>query len=153
MEENIVLDLIKEAISSDETLFVVDVKFLKNNVVKIVVDGDNGIKLSECVRISRHIENNLDREENDFSLEVGSPNIADPLKNVRQYKKNLGRILKVKTESDKIEGTLIALNSDSIELEWKVREPKPIGKGKVTVTKNAIIAFEDIKQAKVKILF
>ena len=61
--------------------------------------------------------------------------------------------MKIKTEKENIEGTLVDLNKEGISLQWKVREPKPIGKGKVTVEKNATIAFESIKEAKVKIRF
>lgn len=105
------------------------------------------------MRISRHVEHNLDREEEDFSLEVTTPGAASPIINKRQYRKNIGRILQVKTESENLEGTLIDSNDESITLEWKAREPKPIGKGKVTVVKNAILAYDTIKEAKVKIIF
>ena len=61
--------------------------------------------------------------------------------------------MKIKTEKENIEGTLVDLNEEGISLQWKVREPKPIGKGKITVEKNATIAFKSIKEAKVKITF
>ena len=153
MKQQIVLDLLNEALSENNTLFIVEVKFLDNNKINIILDGDKGINLKECIRISRYIENNLDREEEDYSLEVSSPDIATPIKNIRQYNKNIGRILKLKTKQEKFEGTLIEVKPDELILEWKAREPKPIGKGKVTVTKNATVAFDDILEAKVKIVF
>jgi ribosome maturation factor RimP len=153
MKQQIVLDLLNEALLENNTLFIVEVKFLDNNKINIILDGDNGINLKECIRISRYIENNLDREEEDYSLEVSSPDIATPIKNIRQYNKNIGRILKLKTKEKKFEGTLIEVKSDELILEWKAREPKPIGKGKITVTKNATVAFDDILEAKVKIVF
>jgi len=153
MKQQIILNLLNEALSENELLFIVDVDFLENNKINIIIDGDEGVNLKECIRISRYIENNLDREEEDFFLEVSSPDIAAPIKSIRQYNKNIGRILKLKTKTEKLEGTLIEVNSDSLVLEWKAREPKPIGKGKVTVTKNAKVTFEDIVQAKVKIVF
>ena len=119
----------------------------------MVVDGDDGVPLKECVRISRHVEHNLDREEQDFSLEVTSPGATEPLMNVRQYRKHIGRTLKVVTGEDKFEGELVALDDELIQLEWKAREPKPIGKGKITVVKKATIEYKDIKEAKVKIIF
>ena len=61
--------------------------------------------------------------------------------------------MKVKTEEGEVEGTLVKVDEKGISLQWKTREPKPIGKGKVTVEKNATIAFENIKEAKVKITF
>ncbi len=153
MEQKRVLDLLKEALQENESLFVVDVKFSDANKINITLDGDDGINLKECIRISRYIENDLDRDEEDFSLEVSSSDIAAPIKIIRQYNKNIGRIVKLKTLTEKFEGTLIKVNENDIELEWKAREPKPIGKGKVTVTKNATVAFKDIIEAKVKIVF
>ena len=71
-----------------------------------------------------------------------------------KYQKNIGRILNVKTvEGDKIEGTLVRADLNEVSLEWKAREPKPIGKGKVTVNKSAVIDYNSIKEAKVKIIF
>jgi ribosome maturation factor RimP len=59
----------------------------------------------------------------------------------------------VKTKEDKIEGTLVAVADDTISLEWSAREPKPIGKGKITVAKKATVAFDQIVEAKVKLIF
>ena len=153
MKQEIVLDLLNEALSENDTLFIVAVNFLDDNKINIILDGDEGINLKECIRIGRHIENNLDREEEDYSLEVSSPDIAAPIKNIRQYNKNIGRILKLRTKEEKLEGTLIEVKANALVLEWKAREPKPIGKGKITVTKNASVTFDDIIEAKVKIVF
>jgi ribosome maturation factor RimP len=106
------------------------------------------------MRISRHIEQNLDREEEDFGLEVTSPDIANPLKVKRQYQKNIGKILQIKTTTNEnYEGVLTETNENQVFLEWKAREPKPIGKGKVTVVKTATIEYKNIEEAKVKIIF
>jgi len=154
MNKQIVIDLLDEALSENDSLFLVSLDFNKDDRINIIIDGDKGINLKECIRISRHIEHSLDEDETeDFSLEVSSPDITDPIKNIRQYNKNVGRILKVKTEAEKFEGTLVKVDDEHIYLEWKAREPKPIGKGKVTVQKNATIAFVDIKETKVKIIF
>lgn len=153
MIEEKVKKLLKEAIADNDDLFVIEISFLPSNKIKIIVDGDHGVSLSECVRISRHIEHSLDREEEDFSLEVSSPDITQPLKVNRQYQKNLGRTLKVKTDEEVFEGVLTQVFESGIELKWKAREPKPIGKGKVTVEKTVEIPFEQIKETKVKIIF
>ena len=65
----------------------------------------------------------------------------------------MNRILKVKTEEEELEGTLVTADEDKIVLQWKAREPKPVGKGKVTVDKTATLEYTEIKEAKVKILF
>ncbi len=153
MNHERVTQLLQEALDENPSLFLIDLQFLANNKIKIIVDGDSGIPLNECVRISRNIEHNLDREEEDFSLEVTSPNISYPLQVKRQYKKNIGRTLKVKTAEKEYEGTLAKVDETGIFLQWKAREPKPIGKGKHTVEKSITLLYTDIKEAKVKIIF
>ncbi len=145
--------LVTEALSENESLFLVSLQFLQGNKIQLVVDGDTGVPLNEIIRISRHVEHNLDREEEDFALEVSSPDIAEPIQLARQYKKNIGRILEVKTAEETFEGTLQEVSETAITLYWKAREPKPVGKGKVTVEKTANIALTDIIEAKVKIIF
>ena len=153
MDQRKVKDLIDEALALNESLYLIDLSISENNKIQVVVDGDNGVPLSECIRISRSVDNNFDREEEDFSLEVSTPDISHPLKLKRQYIKNINRILKVKTSEEELEGTLQEADEDKIVLTWKAREPKPIGKGKVTVQKTATLAYKDIKEAKVKIVF
>ncbi len=154
MNQEKVKELVKEALDENEDLFLIELSFQSNNKIYVEVDGDNGVNLKECIRISRHVEHNLDREEEDFGLEVTSPDVSNPLKVVRQYKKNVGRILNVVTlDSEKYEGNLTEVNEEEIKLEWKAREPKPIGKGKVTVSKSVVLKYDKIKEAKVKIIF
>ncbi len=153
MDKKKVQDLLEEALAENQALYLIELSFLPGNKINIVIDGDTGVSLSECIRVSRSIDSHFDREEEDFSLEVTSPDIAHPLKVKRQYVKNLNRILSVKLNDQKIEGTLSEVNKEDIVLTWKAREPKPVGKGKVTVEKTAKIAYQDIIEAKVKIIF
>lgn len=154
MDKDKVKDLVNEALLENPELFLIDLSFLPENKIYVEVDGDKGVSLKECIRISRAVEHNLDREEEDFSLEVTSPDVSKPLKVQRQYIKNIGRILQVRSsDGTDIEGSLKEVNNESIVLEWKAREPKPIGKGKITVVKSANIPFTDIVEAKVKIIF
>ena len=153
MDQTLVKGIVDEALALNESLYLIELSISVNNKIQVVVDGDNGVSLSETMRISRVINDNFDREVEDFSLEVTTPDIAHPLKVKRQYIKNLNRILKVKTEEEELEGTLVTADEDKIVLQWKVREPKPVGKGKVTVNKIATLEYTEIKEAKVKILF
>ena len=153
MNQERVRELLEEALAENEAIFLIDISFLPSSKIKVILDGDTGISLEECIRVSRNIEHNLDREEEDFSLEVSSPDIADPIKVERQYKKNINRILEVKTKDQQLEGTLTEISKETITLQRKAREPKPIGKGKVTVEKTAIIPYAEIIEAKVKIIF
>ena len=154
MNQEIIKKLVDEALEENEQLYLIELSFLANNKILVEVDGDTGVNLKECIRISRHVDDNLDREEEDFALEVTTVDITKPLKVQRQYVKNVGKTLKVKTiDSEKFEGILKNVDDNEIILEWKAREPKPIGKGKVTVVKTAVIGFKNIQEAKVKIIF
>jgi len=153
MLKNKVTDLLQAALDERTDLFLIDFSLSKDNHIKVVIDGDQGVTVEDCTFVSRAIEHNLDREEEDFSLEVMSAGATAPLVNKRQYKKNVKRTLEVKTTSNIIEGTLTNASDDGITLEWKVREPKSVGKGKTTVKKEAKIAYQDIVEAKVMIKF
>ncbi|MCT4628986.1 ribosome assembly cofactor RimP [Winogradskyella sp.] len=154
MFKDTVKDLLDSALDERKDLFLIDFEILSDNTIRIIIDGDNGVLVEDCIFVSRAIEHNLDREEQDFSLEVASCGAASPLQLPRQYTKHVGRHLEVKTvEGETLEGQLVEANEESVMLKWKAREPKPVGKGKVTVTKEATIAYSDIKEAKVKIKF
>ena len=153
MDKESVRLLVEAALKENPSLFLIDLQLLPDSKILVEVDGDAGVALNECIRISRAVEGNLDREEEDFSLEVSSPDISKPLQVLRQYQKNIGRTLQVKTTETTLEGTLVAVLEEAIELEWKAREPKPIGKGKRTVEKKERIAVDAIVEAKVKLIF
>ncbi len=148
-----VTELLQHALTLREDLFLIDFTVGADNRIKVVLDGDKGINLKDCMDVSRAIEHNLDREEEDFSLEVTSAGATEPLQLPRQYKKNVGRTLEVKTGQTVIKGNLTAANEEKITLEWKAREPKPVGKGKHTVQKKQEIVLADIKEAKVVLKF
>ena len=147
-------NLLQEAFEENNSLFLIELNIDNANHISVVIDGDNGVSVNDCIAVSRKIEHNLDRDEEDFSLDVASAGVAQPLMLPRQYRKNIGRKLAVTTfEGSKIEGELMKMEDDEITLQWKTREPKPVGKGKVTVTKETVLPLEDIKEAKVIITF
>lgn len=142
--------LVKAALDENSTLFLIDLSIGGDNTIRILLDGDEGVTLQACMEVSRKVEHNLDREENDFSLEVSSCGVGSPLTLPRQFKKNVDRKLEVVDSEDKlVQGTLITVTEDSFTLEWKARESKPIGKGKVTVTKTREFKYGSFKNAKV----
>ena len=145
--------LLEDILKEKASLFLVDVTISDSYKVTIALDDDNGVNLQDCIDVSRAIENNLDREEQDFSLEVASVGVGSPLKLIRQYKKNVGRMLIVKLATTKIEAELIEANDESITLAWESREPKKIGKGKETVQKKQVILYSEIKEAIVTVTF
>jgi len=148
-----VKELLHSGLKQREDLFLIEFSITNENEIKVIIDGDHGVKVEDCIFISRSIEHNLDREEVDFSLKVASVGATASLKMPRQFKKNIGRLLEVKTANDNMEGRLVNTNENSIDLEWKTRVPKPVGKGKVTVKKTANIVYKNIVDAKVMIKF
>ncbi|WP_114902389.1 ribosome assembly cofactor RimP [Kordia sp. SMS9] len=149
-----VTNLLQEVLEEESSLFLISKEIKQGNKIVIVIDGDNGVTLSDCMKVSRHIEHNLDREEEDFSLEVYSAGISEGITHIRQYKKNVGRKLEVITDDQKeVHGTLVAVDDEKIKLQWKAREPKPIGKGKITVQKEQEIPYKNIIKAKVMVTF
>ena len=132
--------LLEEGLLEKPLLFLIDLTITESFKIIVTLDGDNGVALQDCIDISRSIDNNLDREEHDFSLEVASAGVSSPLKHIRQYKKNIGRILQVETEGIIIEAKLAEANDEFIVMEWEAREPKKIGKGKETVQKRQEIS-------------
>ncbi|MCG9791541.1 ribosome assembly cofactor RimP [Flavobacterium algicola] len=145
--------LLLEALSDKPSLFLIDVVITDAFKVIVTIDGDDGVVLQDCIDVSRAVEANLDREEQDFSLEVASFGVGGPLKFVRQYKKNVGRTLIVKTETENIEAELVEANDDFVILAWEAREPKKLGKGKETVQKRLELSYGDIKEAIVTVTF
>lgn len=147
-----VKELLNEVLAQNPELFLVSLKIGSDYSVHIIIDGDNGVTLKDCMTISRHIEHQMDRDENDFSLEVASAGVGSPLINLRQYSKNIGRKLEVSfSEGPNVSGVLVAADSETFTLEWKQREPKPVGKGKITVTKNKKLTYDAVVNSKVVI--
>ena len=152
MLRNIIEKELENCLKNREDLFLIDMDIALDNSIKIIIDGDNGVTVEDCIYVSRSIEHNIDRDKHDFSLEVTSSGVVTPLSSIRQYIKNIGRILVVKTKDDlKYEAKLVNANSNQISLFWKQREKKPIGKGKITVEKKIDLLYKDIIEAKVKI--
>lgn len=145
--------LVVEGLVEKPSVFLIDLTITDSFKIIVTLDGDNGVALQDCIDISRAIENNLDREEQDFSLEVASVGVGSPLKMVRQYKKNVGRTLIVKLASETIEAELVEANDNFIILSWKARESKKIGKGKETVQKTQQIPYSEIKETIVTVTF
>ena len=144
--------LLTAALAQHPSLFLIELKVGADHSVRVILDGDQGVTLQDCMNISRAIEHRLDREEEDFSLEVASAGVGAPLQSKRQYIKNIGRKLKVElTNLPPAQGTLIAADDSGFTLKWKQREPKPVGKGKVTVEKQQTLSYDQIESAKVMI--
>ncbi|MBC5838590.1 ribosome assembly cofactor RimP [Flavobacterium muglaense] len=145
--------LLLKGLEEKPSIFLIDLVVTDAFKVIVGLDGDNGVALQDCIDVSRFIDANLDREEQDYALEVASVGVGSPLKLIRQYKKNVGRTLIVKTATENIEAELVEANDDFVILSWNAREPKKIGKGKETVQKRLEIPYGDIKEAIVTVTF
>lgn len=136
----------------DGDIFLVDMRVKPVNNLRIYLDADSGLGIEKCIKINRALyrqieETGLYPDEN-FSLEVSSPGVDEPLKLNRQYKKNVGRDVEVTMNDEtKKEGKLIEANEEGIIIEFAE------GKGKKAVTQQLPVAFSDIKQTKVLIKF
>jgi ribosome maturation factor RimP len=150
--EKRVKELVEEKIADKPNLFLVDVKMHSNGKLLILVDGDKGVGIDDCVAISRHVGFHLEEEnvlDTAYNLEVSSPGVETPLTLPRQYLKNIGRTLSIKmTDGTKKEGKLNGITEDAILIEEKVKTP-----GKKAETVEAVIPINQITETKVLISF
>ena len=147
-------ELIEEFFTDNPNLFLVDLSMDPSNKINITIDGDNGVKIIDCVGLTKFLKKTLNEELDDFSVDVSSAGLLSPLASQRQFLKNIKRKLCVQSV-DGIEfiGNLTEVSEVQITLEWTAREPKPIGKGKVSVKKTKTIAFDKIKKANLIVEF
>ncbi len=145
---------IDEFLKQRPDLFLIKYHLSPTNEAEVVIDGDKGVCISDCVALNRMIENNVDREQEDYALRVSSYGLTQPLIDARQYKKNLGKKIEVNTkDSQNYKGTIVKAEKDAVELQWKARVPKEVGKGKVTKSFNKVIKYSDMSQAKIVLTF
>ncbi len=134
--------------------FIVDISVKPGNKIVVLLDNDKGVSIADCVAMSRHIEFNLDREKDDFELNVMSPGLSEPFKILRQYQKNIGKRVDVITkENKKLTGKLLLATETGIVLETKSKEKTEGKKTKQEVINNINLTFNQIKETKVVILF
>ncbi|TDQ79706.1 ribosome assembly cofactor RimP [Sphingobacterium yanglingense] len=150
--EQRVKELVEEKIADRADLFVVRIKMLKNGILEILLDGDEGISIEDCVAVSRHVGFHLEEEnaiEKAYRLEVSSPGIDTGLLMPRQYVKNIGRNVRIKLEDGtKREGKLISATESEVVIEEKTKE-----KGKKAETNEVIFSMDKITETKVLISF
>lgn len=151
-----IIELAEERIAElNKGLFIVDLRIGENNIIMLEIDSEIGsVSIDDCVRVSRNIEHNLDREEQDFELHVSSAGLDRPLRVTRQYPKNIGRELKVKTEDGrKIEALLVAADEQGILLKTERKEKIEGKKKKEVIVEEIPLKYTEIKEAKVVISF
>ncbi len=145
-------ELVKEKL--DEKAFLVDVQVSASNAIKVFVDSFDGLTIDRCVEISRHLESNLDREKEDFELQVSSPGLTESFRVKEQYLKNTGRELEIVTaDGTKRIGLLKEVKPEFIVFETSAREKVEGNKKKQLIVREHQIEYSDIKSAKVVVSF
>ena len=145
--------LVEEHLQASNS-YLVDVAIKPGNYIVVEIDSDDSVSIDDCVALSQYIEAHLDRDVEDYELEVGSAGITSPFKVLRQYQKNIGNEVEMLLKSGtKKVGVLIAvdISGATISVEKKV---KPEGaKRPVMVTEEEKYPFEEIKYTKYLIRF
>jgi len=150
-----VLDLVNEKLDENTKFYLIDLKVSSDNKIYVEIDHKTQpISITDCIAFSRQVEHNLDRESEDFELEVASPGLSNPFKVHQQYIKNKGKDVKVMLKGGKvIEGELAEIEEEYIVVKNETKE-KIEGKKKKVLVQNAHeLKFEDINQTKIVIKF
>lgn len=140
-----VLDIVKDVLEGSDK-YLVNMKITPDNRIFVDLDGDNGINIDDCIEVSRAIENSLNRDEEDFELNVSSAGADSPLKMPRQYRRHVGRELSVEPfEGAKVEGVLTEAGDTQFTIKTKGSKKEP--------SQELTFAYEDVKTARVLIRF
>lgn len=136
--------------------FLVELKISEANHIQVFIDGDSQVDITDCVQVSRDIESHLDREEEDFELHVSSAGLDLPLRKKRQYQKYVGKMLRIKTNSDEI--ILLRLEAvhekeiEGVPLQKNKNAKKGAPKQFIELEK-VNISFDSIKETKIEVIF
>ena len=140
-----VLDTVKDVLEGSDK-YLVNMKITPDNRIFVDIDGDNGINIDDCIEVSRAIENSLNRDEEDFELNVSSAGADSPLKMPRQYRRHVGRELSVEPfDGEKVEGRLTEAGDTQFTIKTKGTKKE--------APKELTFAYEDVKTARVIIQF
>jgi len=139
-----VYGIIEPLLLEDPEFFLVFVKVKPGHIIKIYLDGDNGLPIQKCIYFNRKLYRAIEEAgwfpEGDFALEVSSPGVDEPLLLKRQYNKNINRKVEVELlDGTKKEGTLTTVAESDIIIEWTEV------KGKKATQQQLLIPFESIK--------
>ncbi|HXB31087.1 MAG TPA: ribosome assembly cofactor RimP [Puia sp.] len=149
----------EEILSEEPVYFLVDLRIKPTNNVKVFLDGDSGITIEKCVQVNRKLYRKMEESaiypDGDFSLEVSSAGLDEPLKLLRQYKKNIGRLVEIQLQDGtQKEGQLTDVSEEGIVLEVSSGKPS---NGKLPSKKKEISSqsflFNNIKSTKIQIVF
>jgi len=156
INKNKVIALVEERMGElNNGLYIVELTISLANTIHVEIDKiQGGVSVSDCVSISRNVEHNLDREEEDFELHVSSAGLDKPLRHINQYIKNIGRrVESVMNDGSKVEGEIIKINDGSMLVKDLVAKQVENKKKKVMVEEVTEVFFSDVKESKIVISF
>ena len=153
IEEKIIRSLVEEKLKGTD-YYIVDVSVSQDNAISIEVDNDNGVSIDYCVALSRYVEENFDREKDDFELEVGSSGITSPFKILRQYMKNIGNEVEMLLRSGiKLTGVLKAADGAGATITIQKKVKVEGAKRTTIVDEDLTYSYSEIKYTKYLIRF
>jgi len=151
ISEQRVKELVEEKIKGTD-LFIVEIKVSGGNRINIAVDRETELDINDCAGISRYVENNLNREIEDFEITVSSPGLEMPLRVLKQFVKHTGRNVRVITKDGRLlRGRMIGADEDGITIEL-FRENKKKNKDKIN-NETINLKYPEIKETKLEITF
>jgi len=153
IEKKVVSQLIEEKLASSSN-YLVDVVIKPGNLIVVEIDNDEAVSIDDCAELSRYLEERLDRDVEDYELEVGSAGITSPFKVLRQYVKNIGNEVEMLLKNgSKLTGVLKSADENGVVVSVE-KKVKPEGaKRKVTVVEDESYTFDEIKYTKYLIRF
>lgn len=153
IEKDFIQQIVEENIDND-SMFLVDVQIRPSNIIVVEIDSEEGISIDDCIALSKKIESQLNRDEEDFELEVGSSGITTPFKVLRQYQKNIGNEVEVLTKKGiKLKGTLKACDDNQFVITITKMEKPEGAKRKIEVEEDLTFGYDDVKYTKYIISF
>ncbi|MCF6183951.1 MAG: ribosome assembly cofactor RimP [Bacteroidales bacterium] len=139
---------------TNNDIFITDVKISNDNRITVSIDSFEGIKIKDCALLSKKIEGKLDRENEDFELLVSSAGLDNAFKVLKQYEKNIGKLIKLLTvDGEKLKGKLISVTKNEIEIEPEIKKTKKNKLKTLNKEENINMAMNLIKEARVVITF
>lgn len=153
LDKSIVSQIVESYLQGGEH-YLVDLKVNQDNRIQVEIDSFNGVSLDDCVALNRFLESKLDREVEDFELEVSSAGLSSPFKVLKQYEKNIGKEVEVLTaEGKKLPGVLSSVSTDAVVLTVEKAIKEEGAKRKKNIQEEITLSFKNIKTTKLIIRF
>ncbi len=145
---------VEEVIGNYNDAFIVKISLSSSNEIKVIVDSYNNFSISDCIELSKYLESKLDRDIEDYALEVSSAGLSEKFVVIEQYKKNIGNEVEIITkEGEKFNIVLVSVSDKGIEFEQEMKVNIEGKKKKQTVKEKFQLDFDNIKSTKVIIKF